>query len=152
MLNIISCYIGTNKQKKKLQVLTLHGYVVYFLTALYFDISTQIFFNLFICFVFDGLLLSIRFWMFCSKHSITFDTYLLSCRFHCVDIFYISFRSCETFTITNSPAIPLLTEALSNLSYSCKCMFQVSANSNVFSIYCLVFLRFTFRWYLHSSN
>ena len=93
------------------------------------------------CLVFDGLLQSISFRMFCSKHSITFDTYLLSCRFHCVDIFYINFRSCETFAITNSGAILLLIERLSNLrsvnvdlSYTCKCMFQVSANSNVFFI------------------
>ena len=43
--------------------------------------------------------------MFCSKHSITFDTYLLSCRFHCVDIFYVNCRSCETFTVTNSGAV-----------------------------------------------
>ena len=38
--------------------------------------------------------------MFWCKNSITFDTYLLSCRFHCVDIFYVKFRSCETFTIS----------------------------------------------------
>ena len=43
--------------------------------------------------------------MFCSKHSITFDTYLLSCRFHCVDIFYVNCRSCETFTVTNSGTV-----------------------------------------------
>ena len=60
------------------------------------------------CLVFDGLLQSIYFRMFCSKHSITFDTYLLSCRFHCVDIFYINFRFCETFTVTHSGAIFLL--------------------------------------------
>ena len=60
--------------------------------------------------VLDGHLQSIYFRMFCSKHSITFDTYLLSCPFHCVDIFYINFRSCETFTISNSGAILLLIE------------------------------------------
>ena len=81
---------------------------------MYFHISIQIFCNLFICLVFDGLLQSIYFRMFCSKHSITFDTYLQSCRFHCVDIFYISFRSCETFTVTNSEAILLLVETPSN--------------------------------------
>ena len=75
---------GTNKQKK-LQVLTLPAYVLSFLTALYFDISIQIFCNLFICLVFEGLLQSVCFRMFYSKHSITFDTYLLSCRFHCVN-------------------------------------------------------------------
>ena len=104
-----------NKEaEKKLLVLTLPGYVLYFLTTLYFHISIRMFCNLFICLVFDGLLQSIYFRMFCSKHSITFDTYLLSCRFHCVDIFYINFRSCETFTITNSGAILLLIETLSN--------------------------------------
>ena len=57
------------------------------------------------CWVFGGLLQSIYFGMFCSKHSITFDTYLLGCRFHFADIFYINFRSCETFTVTNSGTI-----------------------------------------------
>ena len=108
--------------RKKLQVLTLPGYVLYFLTALYFHISIRIFCNLFICLVFDDLLQSICFWMFSSKHSITFDTYLLSCRFYCVDIFYINFRSCETFTITNSGAILLLIETLSNFT-TMKCWF-----------------------------
>ena len=43
---------------------------------------------------------SICFRMFCLKHSITFEnTYILSCWFHCVDIFYIKFRSCETWTV-----------------------------------------------------
>ena len=115
LLNIISYYIGTNKQKQKLEVLTLPGYVLYFLTALYFHISILIFCNLFICLVFNTLLQSICFRMFCSKHSITFDTYLLSCRFRCVDIFYINFRSCETFRITNSGEILLLIAPLSNL-------------------------------------
>ena len=55
LLNLIWCYIGTNKQKEKLQVLTLPGYVLYFLTALHFHISTRIFYNLFICFVYDSL-------------------------------------------------------------------------------------------------
>ena len=71
--------VGTNKQKQKLQVLTLPGYDLYFPTALHFHISIQIFCNLFICLIFDGLSQSICFRMFCSKHSITFDTYLLSC-------------------------------------------------------------------------
>ena len=128
--------------RKKLQVLILTGYVLFFLTALYFHISIRIFRNLFICLVFDGFLHLICFRMFCSKHSIPFDTYLLSCRFHCVDIFYINFRSCETFKIKNSGAIYFnwlkhrLTLELWNvdLSYTYKCMFPVSANSNVFYI------------------
>ena len=41
--------------------------------------------------------------MFCSKHSITFENrYLLSCWFHCYDIWYIKFRFCKTCTLTNS--------------------------------------------------
>ena len=86
----------------------------------YFNLN--IFCDLFICLEFDGLLESICFRMFCSKHSITFDTYLLSCRFHCVDIFYIKVRSCETLTITNSGAILLLIETLSK-SRTIKCWF-----------------------------
>ena len=96
---------------------------LYFLAALYFHISTLIFYNLFICFVYDSIfLLSICFRMFCCKHSITFDTYLLSCRFHCVDIFYITFRSSENFTVTNSSAILILIETLSNFR-AIKCWF-----------------------------
>ena len=73
LLNIIYFYISTNEQKQKLQYISvLHKY---FLTALYYHISLQIFCNLFICLVFDGLLQSIYFRMFCSKESITFDTY-----------------------------------------------------------------------------
>ena len=55
LLNIIQCYIGTNKQKEKLRIVTLPGYVLYLLTPLYFHISTRIFYNLFIYFVFDSL-------------------------------------------------------------------------------------------------
>ena len=115
-LNIILCYVGTNKCTKKMQVLTLPGYVLYFLTTLYFHISIRMFCNLFICLVFDGLLQSIYFWIFCSKHSIAFDTYLLSYRFHCVDIFDINFRSCETFTLKYSGTILLLIETPSNFN------------------------------------
>ena len=59
-------------------------------------------------------MLSIYFRMFGCKLSITFDTYLLSCRYHCVDIFYIRLRFCETFTVTNLGAILLLIETPSN--------------------------------------
>ena len=105
------------------------------------------------------LLQSICFRMFCSKHAITFDTYLLNCRFHCVDIFYINFRSCETFTVTNSGAILLLIETLSNFR-TMKCWFDpIPTNAcfrlvqiQMFSISCLAFLRFTFYWYLHGSK
>ena len=113
---------GTNKQKQKLQVLTLLSHVLYFLTALYFHISIRIYCNLFICLVFGSLLQSICFRMFCFKHSITFDTYLLSRWFHCVDIFHIKFRSCETFTVTNSGAMLLLIETLSYFR-AIKCWF-----------------------------
>ena len=104
--------------RKKLQVLTSPGYV------LYFHISIRIFCNLLICLVFYSLFQSICFRMFCSKHSITFEAYLLSCRFHWVDIFYISFRSCEIFTIKNSWTILLLIEALLNFR-TMKCWFII---------------------------
>ena len=64
--------------------------------------------------VLDGHLQSIYFRMFCSKHSITFDMYLRSCRFH-VDIFCINFRSYKSFTVTSFGAILLLIETPSNL-------------------------------------
>ena len=146
-----------NKQKKTLQVLTLPGYVLYFLTALYFHILIRIFCSLFICLVFGDPLQSICFRMLCSKHSITFDTYLLSCQFHWVDIFYINFRSCETFTITNSEAI-LLIETPSNFR-TMKCWFILYLQMcfwlvqiQMFAISRLAFLRFTFYWYLQGSN
>ena len=144
------------RSRKKSQVITLPGYVLYFLTALYFHITIRIFCNLFIFLVFDGLLQSICFRIFCSKHSITFDTYLLSCQFHCLVICYINFRSCETFTVTNSGAILLLIETVSNyemLIYPipaivCFRLVQIQ----MFSVPCLAFLRFTFHWYLHGSK
>ena len=64
----------------------------------------------------------ICFRIFCSKHSITFDAYLLNCQFHCVDIFYTNFRSCETFTVKNSTPVFFLIELLSNFRII-KCWF-----------------------------
>ena len=53
-----------------------------------------------ICCILDGLLQSIYFSMFGSKHSINFESiYLLSCWFHCVVIFCIKFRICGIFTV-----------------------------------------------------
>ena len=145
--------------RKQLQVLTLTGYILYFPTALYFQISIRIFRNLFIWFVFDGLLQSICFRMFCSKQSISFDTYLLICGFHYVDIFYINFRSCETFIITNYGAIILLIKTLSNFKNYEMSIYPIPANVcfrlvqiQMFSVSRLAFLRFTFYWYLHRSN
>ena len=71
--------------------------------------------SVYICLVFIGFLQLIYFRMFCSKHSITFENmYLLSCWFHCVDIFYIKFRFCETYTVTSSVTRNLLIKTLSN--------------------------------------
>ena len=112
------CVSTENKQKQKLQVLTIPGYILCFLTSLYFYISIQMFCTLFICLVFDGLLQSICFRMFLklnSQHSITFEnTYFLSCQFHRVDIFYIEFRFSGTFVVTNSVTKILLIETRSN--------------------------------------
>ena len=97
------------------------------LTWLYFylHISIQIFCTLLICFALDGLLQSNCFRMFYSKHSITFDnTYLLSFWFHSVDIPYIEFRFCETFTVMNSVIRILLIGILNaDLPYTCTSMF-----------------------------
>ena len=38
----------------------------------------------------------------------SFSNVLFCCWFHCIDIFYINFRSCETFTVTISRVILLL--------------------------------------------
>ena len=77
---------------KKLQVLILPGYILYFLTVLYFHISIRIFSALFVCLVFDGFLQLICFRMFCSKRSTTLEnTYLPSCWFYCVGALYIEF-------------------------------------------------------------
>ena len=109
------CVSTENKQKQKLQVLTIPGYILCFLTSLYFYISIRMFCTLFICLVFDGLLQSICFRMFCSQHSITFEnTHLLSCQFHLVDIFYIEFRFSGTFVVTNSVTKISLIETRSN--------------------------------------
>ena len=106
---------GTKRQKQKLQGLTLPGYILYFLTALYFHISIRIFCNLFICLVFDGLLQSICFRMFCSKHSITFEnTYPLSWWFQFVDKLRVKSRLYETLTVTNFMTRILLIETLSS--------------------------------------
>ena len=90
-------------------------YILKFSITLYFRISIWIFCNQFIFLVFDGLLQSICFPMFCSKHSITLEnTYLISCWFHCVDKLCIKFRFCDTFTVTNFVIRVLLIETLSN--------------------------------------
>ena len=102
-------------QRRKLQLLTIPGHILYFVTASFFHISIRIFCTLFIFLVFDGLFQLIHFRMFCSKHSITFENmYPLSCWFHSVDIFYIKFRFCETYTVSSSVTRNLLIKTLSN--------------------------------------
>ena len=67
-----------------------------------YGILIRVFCTTRICFVLDGLLQLICFQMLCSKHSISFeDTHLLSCLFHCVDIFYVKYSFCETFIVIN---------------------------------------------------
>ena len=79
----------------------------------FFCILIRIFCTLFVCFVLDGLSQSIYIRMFCSKNSITFENmYILNYQFHCLDIFYIKFRFCKPFTITNFLTKILLIEAL----------------------------------------
>ena len=100
----------------------LPSYIFKYSKAFYFHISTQIFCILFICFVYDGLLWSIYFRMFCSKNLITFDNaYLISCWFHCVDI---KRRFYETLTVTNSVTTILLIKSLYNVR-TIKCWFAL---------------------------
>ena len=94
-------------------------------TYVYLHVSSRIFYTLFICFVLDNLLESICFRMFCSKHSITFkNRYVISCWFHCVDIFYIKFRFYETFTVIHSVTRMLLIETQYKFVTS-KCWFTL---------------------------
>ena len=116
LINIIYILAWYKKQKWKMQALTLPGYILHFVKALYFSFLFRIICTMFICLVVDGLFQSICFRMFCSEQSITFEnTYLLDCLFHCVEMFYIKFRFCETFTVTNSMTKILLIQILSNL-------------------------------------
>ena len=120
LLNIIQCYIGVNEQKQKMQELTLPFYILYILTALYFHFLIQIFCTLFICLIFNGLLQLFFFFVFFFNVLFRVIDYfgktylLLSCWFHCVDIFYIKFIFFETFTETYSVTKLLLIETLSN--------------------------------------
>ena len=145
------------RRSKNCNLVTWSGHILYFLTALFFHISIRIFYTLFICLVFDGLLKLIYFRMFCSKHSITFENmYLLSCWFHCVDIFYIKFRFCETYIATSSVTRNVLIETLSNFRTT-KCWFTRYLDIHVlglckFKCYHDYFLHFTFHWYFHGSN
>ena len=71
----------------------------------------RIFCTLFIFFTWWSFTIDF-FRMFCSKHSVTFkNVYLISCWFHCVDVFYNKFRFCESFTVIKS----LKFENLNNL-------------------------------------
>ena len=135
------------------------GYISKFSTAFYFNISTQIFCILFICFVYDGILWLIYFRIFCSKNLITFDnTYLISYRFHCIDIFHIKLRFCETLTVIKSVTRDLLIESLYKF-ITIKCWFARYLNIwfklvwiQMFCIFRLVFLRLRPHWYFHGSN
>ena len=93
------------------------------LTWLYFYLYClmQIFCTLFICFALDGLLQSIRFRMFCSKHLINFGNASLCC---CVGILYIKFKLSETFTVINSLTRILLIGTLYKFR-TIKCWFTL---------------------------
>ena len=92
----------------------------------YLHISIRIFLTLFICFVLDGLCNRLVFRLFCSKHSIIFENthLLLRCWFHCVEVFYIKFRLCETFTVINSVTRILFIETLYRFR-TIKCWFTL---------------------------
>ena len=115
----------------------------YFWRALSFHISILIFCTLFISLVFDSLLQSIYFQMFCSNNSITSENmYPLSCWFHCVDIFWIKYGFGETGTATNSMTRILLIETQSNFRTIKCCVIKcypsqlscVSHSINIFTL------------------
>ena len=88
------CYIGRKKQKEKLQILTLPGYVSYFLTVLYFYISARIFYNLLICFEFDSLFFD-RF---------VFECFVLNIRLLLTRTYYVvDFKMLTYFTLSLDP-------------------------------------------------
>ena len=127
--NLHDCTFNICQQK--LEVLTLPGYILHSLTALYFHISIRIFCALFICLVFDGLLQWIYFRMFCSKHPLTLENmYPLSCWFHCVGILYIKFRCCETYIVTSFVTRNLLIKPLSNFR-TINCWFSLILHTYV---------------------
>ena len=107
----LTCYfhwawlIQFNKLKQKLQLLTLPGYIYIFQYQYFVLLQSQHLFCTWwslTCFP-----------VFYSKHLITFEKMnQLSCWFHCVDIFYIEFRLCETFKVMNSTSKILLFETL----------------------------------------
>ena len=66
--------------------------------------------------------------------EIGFLQYLISCWFQCVNIFYIRFRFCETFTVVNSVARILLIEILYKFR-TIKCWFTPYLNMYVLG-YC----------------
>ena len=94
--------------------------------------------TLFVFLILDGLLQPICFRMFCSKRSKWFllktRTYLLSFWFHCVDIFYIEFRFCETFTVINSVIKILLIKTLYKFR-AIKCWFTLYLHVYVLGYY-----------------
>ena len=132
---------------QKLKALTLPGYICVCIFQL------EKFWALFISFELNGLLQSIWFWMFYSKHLITFkNRYLLSCWFHRVDIFRIKFRLSEIFAVVNLVSRILNLELLSvDLPFTYTSCFML-VKTQMFSIFHLAFLRFTFHWHLHWRN
>ena len=104
------------KQKAKTESTKFTWFYFVFPNSFYFHIAILIFRTLFICLVFRGLLQSLYFQKLCTKHSITFENmWILSCWFHCVDVFYIKFRFGETHRVTNSVTRILIIETLPNI-------------------------------------
>ena len=81
----------------------------------FYGISIQIFCSLLCSFVLYSMVFCNRLVFECFVPNIWLlfeNMYLLSCWFHCVEIFYIKFRFCEAFTIINSVTRILLIETL----------------------------------------
>ena len=93
---------------------------------------------------------------FFPENSITFEnTYLRSCWFHCVDMFYFKFT---ILLLINSMTRILLLKTLYKFG-TIKMIYPAPTYVwfrlvwiQMFCISHLAFLRFTFHWYLHCSN
>ena len=143
----LKCLLKSNAARVILLITSTLLNIIYLVIFLfeYFNTNMLYSLHLFCTRSVEGFLQSIYFGMFLSKHSITFEnTYLLSCWFHCVDIFYINYRFCETSTVINSVARIFLIETF---SWSNRIPTQLCFSLVLIQMFCiprLPFLSLTF--------
>ena len=110
-------------------MLTLPGYIsIRIFQYKYFVLCSFVLYSIVFC-------KQTCFWMFCSKHLITFENnYLLSWWFHRVDLFYIRFRFFETFTVINSVTRTLLIQTLYKFR-TINCLFTLYPHMYVLGLH-----------------